>query len=148
MKKQLIIVSILIIVAILGVLLARTIMKELKVEPTVSNNIVNKNVNSVKNNVVNNTTNEINNENTNSVENVVIDNPEPEKPKTDLEKAIDIVKEDWGEDDTVYFAEDGKSTNGEYIICVRDKASTAERAWYWVDVINGTFTKEHGMNSY
>ena len=142
MKKQLIIVSILIIVAILGILLARKIMNELKYEPTVSNNVVNKNVNSLKNNVVNNTTNEINNENTNSVENVVIDNPEPEKPKTDLEKAIDIVKEDWGEDENVYYAEDGKTANGEYIICVRDKASTAALAWYTVNVVDETFTKE------
>ena len=142
MKKQLIIVSILIIVAIIGILLARQIMKDLKYEPTISNNVVNKNVNSVNNNVANNTTNEINNDNTNSVENVVIDNPEPEKPKTDLEKAIDIVKEDWGEDESVYFAEDGKTANGEYIICVRDKASTAALAWYTVNIEEGTFIKE------
>ena len=142
MKKQLIIVSILIIVAIIGILLARQIMKDLKYEPTISNNVVNKNVNSVNNNVANNTTNEINNDNTNSVENVVIDNPEPEKPKTDLEKAIDIVKEDWGEDEFVYYAEDGKTASGEYIICVRDKASTAALAWYTVNIEEGTFVKE------
>ena len=69
----------------------------------------------------NNTKNEINNKveektNVNNVVETPQENKE-EKPKTDLEKAIELVKKDWGEDNSVYFAEDGKNENDELIIC-------------------------------
>lgn len=60
------------------------------------------------------------------------------EPKTDLEKAIEIVEEDWGENRNVYFAGDGKTDSGEYIICVRDASTTNALAWYKVNIENGT----------
>ena len=142
MKKQLIIIALLIIVVIVGILIARKIMNDFKIEPTVSNKVINHNVNSVKNEISNTVSNETNNENANNTENTTIENTEPEKPKTELEKAIDIVKQDWGEDNNVYYAEDGKTAKGEYIICVRDKNSTNALAWYTVNIAEETFVKE------
>ena len=74
--------------------------------------------------------------------NNVAENNTKEEPKTDLDKAMDIVKKDWGADEKVYFYYDGIASDGRYIIGVKDSASTASLAWYWVDVENGTFTKE------
>ena len=65
-----------------------------------------------------------------------------EGESSDLEKAIDIVKKDWGADSTVYFAQDGQKESGEYIICVRDTETTSAKAWYTVNVQTGTFVKE------
>ena len=91
----------------------------------------------------NNTKNEVKNElNNNENTNTTTNEPKEETPKTDLEKAIDIVKKDWGADNTVYFAQDGQKESGEYIICVRDTETTSAKAWYTVNVQTGTFVKE------
>lgn len=58
------------------------------------------------------------------------------------EKAIEIVKKDWGEDSTVNFICEGQNAKGEYIICVREKSTTRAIFWYYVDVDNGTFTTD------
>lgn len=58
-------------------------------------------------------------------------------PKT---KAIEIVKEDWGEDDSVYFSYDGVNSEGKHIVGVRNKSDTTIRYWYDVDINTGTFT--------
>lgn len=137
MKKTSIYIAAIIIVIIIGILLAVKVTKDFKVKPTTSekvdNKVENKENNTIKNEVNINITDEENN---------IVDNPEPEKPKTDLEKAIEIVKEDWGSDSSVYYAADGKTTKGEFIICVRDKNSTAALAWYTVNLEDGTFTRE------
>ena len=99
--------------------------------------------NQVKNETNNNTKNEVKNElNNNENTNTTTNEPKEETPKTDLEKAIDIVKKDWGADSTVYFAQDGQKESGEYIICVRDTETTSAKAWYTVNVQTGTFVKE------
>lgn len=54
------------------------------------------------------------------------------------EKALRLVKEDWGEDDSVYFDIAEIQENGIYKICVRDKNTTNEVMWYEVDVVNNT----------
>lgn len=95
------------------------------------------------NNTVTNNDNTINNMiDTNEIVNEIEQEPEEEIPKTDLEKALDIVKADWGEDETVYFAEDGKTQNGEYSICVRNKNTTKALAWYTVNIETGVFVRE------
>ena len=93
----------------------------------------------------NNTKNEINNKveektNVNNIVETPQENKE-EKPKTDLEKAMEIVKKDWGEDNSVYFAEDGKNENDELIICVREKSTTNAKAWYLVNLEKGITEK-------
>ena len=53
------------------------------------------------------------------------------------EKALNLVKQDWGEDDTVYYTIDNQS-NSIYYISVRSKSTTATLAEYEVDVNQGT----------
>lgn len=120
-----------------------------EIENTVTNNLI-------QNNIINNTVNETV-ENT-IVENVVvenntlnnsqqvskeeIDNATIQKEEDNKEKAINIVKEDWGKDDKVYFSFDSIDSNGKYIVSVRDKASTEALYWYTVDIEKGTFSIE------
>ena len=54
------------------------------------------------------------------------------------EKALRLVQEDWGEDDSVYFDIAEIQENGIYKICVRKKNTTNEVMWYEVDVVNNT----------
>ena len=54
------------------------------------------------------------------------------------EKALRLVQEDWGEDDSVYFDIAEIQENGIYKICVRNKNTTNEVMWYEVDVVNNT----------
>ena len=61
-----------------------------------------------------------------------------EKEQSNEEKAISIVKQDWGEDDKVYFSYEG-ITNGKYKVGVRETASTRAITYYLVNVDNGTF---------
>lgn len=60
----------------------------------------------------------------------------------DEEAAIEIVKDNWGENDAVYFSYDGKNAQGRYIITVRDKTTTNEIVRYFVDLENRTFDIE------
>ena len=149
MKKTIIYLIILIAVIGVGIAIGLNMEDDKKEVETMSgktenkvnngeNNKVNKIENTIKNNTVDNTTN-------NEIENTVEDETQEQgiadkngEPKTDLEKAIDLVKEDWGEDSSVKFVEDGKTNAGEYIICVRDKNTTNALAWYKVNLENET----------
>ena len=71
-------------------------------------------------------------------ENNTTEKVKEDKIQTDLERAVSIVKKDWGEDTSVYFSEDGRTENEEYIICVRDKNTTSAKAWYIGDLEKGT----------
>lgn len=94
------------------------------------NNVSNENSNNTD---TSNNTNNGNDQNGNSgQETNVTDNPE--------EKAINIVKKDWGTDNDVYFSFDGIDSNGRYIVGVRDKATTYVKYWYDVDLKTETFT--------
>lgn len=112
MKKSYIYVLILLLIIVLGVIIGINLKADNKSEQVSSANVENK----IQENKINNT---INNEKTNNIAQNTISNTveqeqnqdiqNEETPKTDLEKAIDIVKKDWGEDSTVYFAEDGRT---------------------------------------
>ncbi len=88
--------------------------------------------NEIKNTIENNT---VENNSTNQNEN----SSKPAEPQTDEEKAIDIVKKDWGADSSVNFVVDSVNENGEYIVCVRNRETTVAIEWYTVNVENGTF---------
>ena len=134
MKKTIIMVLIAIIGMAIGIVIGVNLGKEKETTPVASENVVE---NKVKNREEYIEKNEIENTIENEEENV------EEEPKTDLEKAIYIVKNDWGKDDTsVYYAEDGKTKKGEYIICVREKSTTKALSWYTVDITTGTYTRE------
>ena len=137
--KKVIILSILVgLIMLGGILFARKITKDLTSKPTAAQ----REMQMLGGSYISTIDTQTKEVKTNSVSENSVDNTVGETtPKTDLEKAIDIVKEDWGPDTSVYFAQDG-TKNGKYIICVRDKASTAALAWYTVNVEDGTFVKE------
>ncbi len=143
MKKTIIIMAIIAIATIMIIVIANKVMNNLREEPTsaqkemqiIEKNIVEQINEGALNGIITDVTSGANNTSNNNV-------TETTKEKTDLEKAIDIVKKDWGTDSSVYFAQDGKTKDGKYIICVRDKNSTAALKWYQVNVKDGTFTKE------
>lgn len=64
-----------------------------------------------------------------------------ETPKTEEEKAIAIVKQDYGENQNVKFTLEGMDANSRYIIAVRNKNTTEALAFYTVNVSDNTFTK-------
>lgn len=87
---------------------------------------------------------EVVNEEENTTENEVSSETFEEEPKTEQDKAINIVKTDWagnGNSQNVKFTADGMDANGRYIISVRDKDTTEALAFYTVNVSDKTFTK-------
>ncbi len=101
--------------------------------------------NTITNEEINNTTNEIKQneieENNVSDDTQTTVTPE-ETQKTDKEKAIEIVKKDYGTSDNIKFNAEGTDSKGRQIIVVRDIETTAALQFYYVDVSNGTFVKE------
>ena len=107
-------------------------------------NKVNETSNVQKNTVENTVTD------TNKTENTVDNNSTTETntetfentPQTEEEKAISIVKKDWGANDvSVKMSVEGINDDGTYIISVRDSSTTEAKAFYKVNVKNGTFDK-------
>ena len=136
------------VVIILMVIMLGSYIFTLQNNDTKENNITNNEI--VENNKVNETStnevvNEITNENINEVvenkiENTISSETLEESPKTAKEKAIDIVKKDWGKDSSVNFSVQGMDGNGNYIVVVSD-SNTVTLAFYSVNVSNETFTK-------
>jgi len=150
MKKSIIYILIIFILMVMGIIVAVNVNKDsqtktVSYENVIKNEIENKVDNKIENKQENTIENEQEIEKNEDItekkleENIVED--KSDEPKTDLEKAIDIVKEDWGEDNSVYFAQDGQNSKGEYIICVRESDTTNALAWYTVNVTEGTFEK-------
>lgn len=87
-------------------------------------------VNEVQNNVIEN---KIENNVNNTIENIVT-NQTTEVLENDgasnEEKAINIVKKDWGTTEGVYFVTMGIDASGKYIVTVNDSSTTATLAWY------------------
>lgn len=107
-----------------------------EIKSTIKNNTVKENndANEVEqNNII------VNNQTNNKEE---IDNESMQKEEKNKEEAIRIVKENWGEDDTVYFSYDSIDSDGNYLVCVRDKETTNALYWYKIDLETGTFTIE------
>jgi len=111
----------------------------------VQNNIIENNINQTQENeVVQNTVVEsvTSTENNQQVSKEEIDNESIKKEEDNKQKAINIVKENWGEDEKVYFSFDSIDNNGKYIVSVRDRASTEALYWYTVDIEKETFSIE------
>lgn len=143
MKKTIFFIITIIFIIFAGVMIGKNIDKNLDTNKVNSEGISDAQKEQIKNSVKKQEENKINNkiENNelNSVETVDIENTSEETSKTDTEIALEIVKQDWGENDTtVYFNEEEQATDGEYIICVRDKATTNAKAWYKVNVYTKT----------
>lgn len=85
--------------------------------------------------------NKINNEETNTAKNKVtsntsVQNSAPAQPAvTDKkQRAIELVKEEWGEDNSVSYVFDYINENGEYVIAVKDRASATVKYYFRVDL--------------
>lgn len=50
------------------------------------------------------------------------------------QKAIELVKKEWGEDDTVSYVFDYVNENGEYVIAVKDRSSATVRNYFRVNL--------------
>ena len=141
MKKTIIIIIAVMLIILVGIIVGRSINEANKSVQTDSRKIEN-NTNKVSNKDIDKKTeNKTEIISSNEVNNTIDNTEEEPVVKTDLDKAIDLVKRDWGEDNTVYFAQDGKTENGEFIICVRDNETTGARAWYSVNIEAGTAEK-------
>ena len=135
-KKTIMYLIAIALVIILGIAVAKNMLKENEVEPK---NIVDVN----KEKEVNILDEEIKQE---EQEPEQLENPEetenePVEEISDEEKAKNIVSADWGEDTSIYFSSE-KIEEGIYDIYVREKATTKSLYRYTVDVNKGTFTKE------
>lgn len=136
MKKTIMYLIAIALVIILGIAVAKNMLKENEVEPK---NIVDVD----KEKEVNILDEEIKQE---EQEPEQLENPEetenePVEEISDEEKAKNIVSADWGEDTSIYFSSE-KIEEGIYDIYVREKATTKSLYRYTVDVNKGTFTKE------
>lgn len=134
-KKLWIYLGAVIIIIITAVIYTCKIFNKAKSVPTVTdiqdvNNMTNK-IEEEKE-----TTNSSKEENKDEKE---IENKEETKEESKEEKAKKIVQNNWGEDDTVYYSYDGIDSNGNYIICVREKTTTKALYWYYVDLESGSF---------
>ena len=135
--KKIIYIGMIIVLIIAGIFVAKQMSEKNETTQTGANTLKNTNKtveqNAVEeNNIVEPEVNEIEN---NTVETETSElSPE--------EQAKQIAKDNWGEDDTVYFSYDGKDENGRYVICVREKETTKALYRYYVDVETGTFDIE------
>lgn len=151
MKRMLIYAVAIVIVIVIGILVANTIVNREKTVKTGQTSVNNNTTNNAGNNV--NSTNQsnelINDFQNNNTQNNEASNNETQdnetKPVspveiagTDEEKAIAIVRREWGEDDSVNFVFDHKNENGEFVVAVRDINTTVAIEWYIVNVDTGT----------
>ena len=54
------------------------------------------------------------------------------------QKAIELVKKQWGQDDTVNYVFDYVNENGEYVIAVKDKVSATVKNYFRVNLTTQT----------
>lgn len=86
--------------------------------------------------------NKIQNTVENKSENTVTKEILDEAPQTEENKAIEIVKKDYGTDSNVKIAVEGMDENGREIVVVRETETTKAIAFYFVNVSSGTFDKK------
>lgn len=128
---------------------------------SINKNDVNQVVNGVMNNIKNEMKNEvkqdektnkidnaINEEDTNTIQNTINESEQKEEPTSgqtgeeNRQKAINMAKKEWGEDDNVSFKIDEQTEDGKFVISVVDKNTTKVIFWYNVDVKNNTIEEK------
>ena len=153
-NKIKIIILIIAIIAIIAIVLTLKLVKLNKtkevntkinvtneVENTILNDIPVVNEIKVENSIKNTTVQEEQNTEEISSEEMSIQNIEQEK--NDKEKAIEIAKNNWGEDESVYFSIDNNNyldSDGNYIVQIRDRVTTHEVERCKVNLETGTCT--------
>lgn len=58
------------------------------------------------------------------------------------ERAVELVKKEWGDTEGLYFSNDAIDSEGRYIVSVHDKSTTNTLAFFLVDVESGLVTKK------
>lgn len=97
----------------------------------------NKEENKTKNENVNEEKSEENEKNNTTSNNLEKNNTEKIEGNTNEEKAINIVKKNWGNEEGVYFSTMGIDANGRYIVTVNNSSTTYIYAWYAVNIETG-----------
>ena len=142
MKKLVMYIILLAIIISLGIFIGLNLEDDKRTVPTTSLKTENKVENTLENKVENTVINKVEkNEIKDTEKEESKETGIPDKiaePETKLEQAIEIAKKAWGDDNSVYFAEDGQTKEGDYIICVRDNNTTSALAWYKVNIEDGT----------
>ena len=95
--------------------------------------------NNIGNNTQENELNEQSNKQTNETKNEQTSN---QTVASKEERAIELVKKEWGEDDGVYFTNESIDNEGRYIVSVRNKNTTSLLAFYTVDVAKQLVTMQ------
>lgn len=143
-KTIIILITLIIIIGIIcGIAFSKNANKNIttNTQKQEENTITNEQTNNVTNEL---TENEIEENNIPEPKEPTITAPEEPKetPKTEEEKAIEIVKKDMGVSDEIKFEIEGKDSKGRIIVAVRNIQTTEALQFYHVDVSNGTFIKE------
>ena len=144
MKKGILIITIIVIIVI-GIIFGVSMSKNEKQNIQTSNNVIKQN--EITNTEVSNQVNEIEE---NATQNIIDENTTnevntetfEEEPKTEQEKAISIVKKDYGTNANVKFNIEGIDEKGRQIVVVRNMQTTEALAFYFVNVSDSTFTKK------
>lgn len=140
MAKKILYIVIIIALIMAGIFVATKITENDKTKPTVANTLEEENKEANVAEEANNTVELEANEVINNTENNDVENGST--GITPEEQAKQIVKENWGEDNSVYYSYDGKDENGRYVICVREKSTTKALYRYYVDLETGSFDIE------
>ena len=144
MKKGIIIILIIAVIAI-GIICGMSMKENEKQNAQTTNN------NAEQNETINTERiNEVNEIEESAVQNVVEENAEnttssesfDSEVKTEEEKAIQIVKKDYGTSTNVKFSIEGMDDNGRQVVVVRNIQTTEALAFYFVNVSDNTFTKK------
>lgn len=97
-----------------------------------------------ENTVVNETeTNTVVDDNENTVTSEVVSNKDDNLSADKQAKALKLVKEHWGEDDSIYFTNESVASNNEYIVAVRDKSTTEVKQYFRVNIETGKVKVEY-----
>lgn len=107
-------------------------------ENDIDNELIENHVYDKSNTMIENTQNQEDNKE----ENVEETSSTTESVTTREERAVALVKKEWGSTDGVYFSNESIDSKGRYIVSVRDKKTTASLMFYVVDVDKKLVTEQ------
>lgn len=90
--------------------------------------------NQVQNNTVTNTANMMNSTNTTNTNKPISNAPAIPAETDQKQKAIELVKKEWGADNSVDFLFEYINENGEYVVSVKDKATATVKYYFRVNL--------------
>lgn len=108
-------------------------------ENNIDNELVENHLDNKSNTMIENTQKQEDNK---EEENVEEASSGAESVTTREERAVALVKKEWGSTDGVYFTSESIDSKGRYIVSVRDKKTTASLMFYVVDVDKKLVTEQ------